>query len=110
MGIAMSDPPQRVHDAHTHRADSWQQAARGSDNESEDKPKNESRLRQNKLRKQASERHAESGNSSRGKEQPEDASDKCDCHRLRENQEENGTIGKSNGLQDGELAGAFPHG
>src|SRR6266446_31968 len=110
MGIAMSDSPQRVDDAHAHRADSRQQATCGSDKESEEKPKNESRLRQNKLWQQASERHAESGNGPRGKKKTKNSTSQSDGDRLGENQEKNRTIRKSNGLQDCEFAGAFPNG
>src|SRR5882724_5949286 len=93
MGIAISDPPQRVDDAHAHRADSREQAAGGSHQERETQPETQSQLRQNQRRQQAIESRSHTWNSSRGK-----------------NQEQHGTIRKSNGLQDGELRGTLAYG
>src|SRR6267378_2125633 len=110
MGIAISDPPQRVNDAHAHRSDSRQQAAGGSHQEREAQPETQSQLRQNQRGQQAVESRAHTWNGSSGKNKSERAADESDYHRFGENQEQHGTIRKSNGLQDGELAGAFAYG
>src|SRR5712664_3009647 len=110
MGIAISDSPQRVDDAHAHRADSREQAAGGSHQERETQPETQSQLRQNQRRQQAIESRSHTWNSSRGKNKSEDAADESDYHRLGKNQEQHRTIRKSNGLQDGELRGTLPYG
>src|SRR5712664_238415 len=110
MGIAISDSPQRVDDAHAHRADSREQAAGGSHQERETQPETQSQLRQNQRRQQAIESRSHTWNSSRGKNKSEDAADESDYHRLGKNQEQHRTIRKSNGLQDGELRRTFADG
>src|SRR5215475_376314 len=44
IGIAISDPPQRIDDAHAHGADSRQQAADSADKKRESKAKQQHRL------------------------------------------------------------------
>src|SRR6266404_2955363 len=110
MGIGMSDSPERVNHAHAHRTNSREQAAGGSHQERKAKPETQSQLRQDQRRKQAVERHSEPGDYRRGKKKSKSAADESDDHGLGENQEEHGTIRKSNGLQDGELRRAFADG
>src|SRR5712664_3284598 len=110
MGIAMSDPPQRVDHAHAHRADSREQAAGGSNQERETQPETQSQFRQNQWGQQAVESRAHTWNGSSGKNKSERAADQSDYHRFGKNQEQHGTIRKSNGLQDGELRRAFADG
>src|SRR6266478_9861667 len=103
MGIAMSDPPQRVDHAHAHCADSREQAAGGSHQERETQPETQSQFRQNQWGQQAVESRAHTWNDSSGENKSERAADESDYHRFRKNQEQYRTIRKSNGLQDGEL-------
>src|SRR6267378_5789750 len=110
MGIAMSDPPQGVDYAHAHCANSREQAAGGPHQEREAQPETQGQLRQDQRRKQAVERHSEPGDYRRGKKQSKRAADEGDYHGLGENQEQHGTIRKSNGLQDGELCRALADG
>src|SRR6266849_1389498 len=110
MGIAMSDPPQRVDDAHAHRADSREQAAGGSNQERETQPETQSQLRQNQWGQQAVESRAHTWNCSSGENKSERAADESDYHRFGKNQEQHRTIRKSNGLQDGELRRALADG
>src|SRR5437867_6945390 len=110
MGIAMSDPPQRVDDAHAHRADSREQAAGGSNEKRETQPETQSQLRQNQGGQQAVESCAHTWNGSSGENKSERAADESDYHRFGKNQEQHRTIRKSNGLQDGELRRAFTDG
>src|SRR6266403_878272 len=110
MGIAMSDPPQCVDHAHAHRANSREQAAGGSNQERETQSETQSQLRQNQWGQQAVESRAHTWNGSSGENKSERAADESDYHRFGKNQEQYRTIRKSNGLQDGELAGAFAYG
>src|SRR5215467_11401132 len=55
MGMAMSDPPQRVHDAHAHGADAGKQTAGGADKKRETQAKQQHGFRQQQRRQQASE-------------------------------------------------------
>src|SRR5882672_657817 len=110
MGIGMSDPPQRVDDAHAHRTNSREQAAGGSHQERKAKTETQSQLRQDEGRQQAVERHSEPGDYRRGKKQSKSAADESNDHGFGENQEQHRTIRKSNGLQDGELRRAFADG
>src|SRR5882724_4696505 len=110
MGIAMSDPPQRVDDAHAHRANSREQAAGGSNQERETQSETQSQLRQNQWGQQAVESRAHTWNGSSGENKSERAADESDYHRFGKNQEQYRTIRKSNGLQDGELRRTFADG
>src|SRR6266849_103897 len=110
MGIAMSDPPQRVDDAHAHRANSREQAAGGSNQERETQSETQSQLRQNQWGQQAVESRAHTWNGSSGENKSERAADESDYHRFGKNQEQHRTIRKSNGLQDGELRRTFADG
>src|SRR5712664_1673756 len=110
MGIAMSDPPQRVDHAHAHRADSREQAAGGPNQERETQPETQSQFRQNQWGQQAVESRAHTWNGSSGENKSERAADESDYHRFRKNQEQYRTIRKSNGLKDGELRRTFADG
>src|SRR5690242_2039114 len=71
MGIAMSDPPQRVHNAHAHGADSGKQAADGTHEQREPKAKQQHGLRQQQRRQHASERTTDAGNHHKGQTETE---------------------------------------
>src|SRR5215467_15192035 len=62
MGMAMSDPPQRVHDAHAHGADAGKQTAGGTDEKRKAQAKQQHGFRQQQRRQQASECSANHGN------------------------------------------------
>src|SRR6266403_114491 len=110
MAIGMSDSPERVNHAHAHRTNSREQAAGGSHQERKAKPETQSQLRQDQRRKQAVERHCQPGDYRSGKKASKTGGERSGDHGLGENQEEHGTIRKSNGLQDGELRRAFADG
>src|SRR5260370_2580772 len=109
-GIAISDSPQRVDDAHAHRDKSGQQTAGRADRKRKTQPQSEGGVRKKKRGKQAIQRHAETRDGQRSKDKAEQASDKRDDQGLREHEEKYGAIRKADGFQDGELSGALAHG
>src|SRR5712692_8165542 len=55
----ISNPPEGIHDAQPHSADSWQQATHSSDKKSKTKSKSQKRLRKDKRRQQTGESQAD---------------------------------------------------
>src|SRR3989442_194001 len=62
----MSNPPEGIHDAQPHSADSRQQATHSPDKKSETKPESQKRLRKDKRRQQTGESQADNRDSQVG--------------------------------------------
>src|SRR2546422_6820342 len=106
----MSNPPEGIHDAQPHSADSRQQATHGPDKKSETKPESQNRLRKDKRRQQTGEGQADNRDSHVGENQTQEAAKEGDDDRLRQNEEKNSAPGKTDGFKDGEFGGALPDG
>src|SRR5712692_5010500 len=62
----MSNPPEGIHDAQPHSANSWQQATHGPDKKSKTNSESQKRFRKDKRRQQTGESQADNGDSQVG--------------------------------------------
>src|SRR6266849_5009450 len=110
MGIAISDSPERVNDAHAHGADPRQQAASSTNKERETKAKRQNRLGKDKGGKQTGESQADDRDGQVGESQAKEAANEGDDDGLGQNEEKNSAPGKANGFKDSKFAGALAYG
>src|SRR5579859_4253853 len=104
----MSDPPQRVGHSHTHRANAGEHAAGYAHENGEHQAYGQHRFRQKQRRQQSVERNADHWNCCPGEQQAKQSPKEGNHHRFHKNQEEDGTIGYSDGFQHRQFAGTFP--
>src|SRR3989442_14378989 len=74
----MSNPPESIHDAQPHSADSRQQATHSPDKKSKTKPESQKRLRKDKRRQHTGESQADNGDSQAGQTQTQEAPKEAD--------------------------------
>src|SRR6266849_4018173 len=108
MGIAISDSPERVNDAHAHGADPRQQAASSTKKERETKSKRQNRLGKDKRGQQTGESQADNRHGQVGESQAKEAANEGDDDGLGQNEEKNSPPGKADGFKDGQFRGALP--
>src|ERR1700688_3976300 len=110
MGMAISNSPERVDDAHAHGANSGQQAAGNANKDCEAKAKCQKRFGEDQGRQQTGKSYADHRDEQVGESQTEKAANKSNDDGLREHEEKNSAPGKADGLENSKLANAFANG
>src|ERR1700686_3407806 len=107
MGIAISNSPERVDDAHAHGANPRQQAASNTNKKSKPEAKGQKRFGKHKGWQQAGKSDADNRDEQVGESQTEKAANKSDDDGLRKYEEKNSASGEADGLENGKLANTF---
>src|ERR1700686_4658113 len=110
MGMAISNSPERVDDAHAHGANPWQQAAGNANQNGKPKAKGQKRFGKDQGWKQTGESYADNRNEQVGESQTEKAANESNNDGLREYKEKNSAPGEADGLEHSKLADAFANG
>src|SRR5712672_2612618 len=107
MGIAISNSPQRVNDAHAHGANPREQAAGKANDDGKPEAKGQERFGKHQRWQEAGQSYADNRNQQVGKGQAENAANKSNDDGLRQHEEKNSAPGETDGLEHGKLANAF---
>src|SRR6266436_1424511 len=102
-GMAISDPPERVDDAHAHGANPRQQATGNTNQEREPQAEGQKRLGKEKRGQQTGKGYADYGDGQVGEGQANESANQSDDDGLRQYEEKNSAPGEANGFEDGQF-------
>src|SRR6202035_2893973 len=107
--MAISNPPERIDDAHAHSADSRKESADQSDQQSGREAERQNHRRQNKCWQHSVQSRAQSGYREESKTESEQAPNRGDDKRFGKHKEEDPAIAEADCFQNRKLAGALTH-
>src|SRR5712672_3261993 len=110
IGIAISNSPQRVNDAHTHGANPREQAAGKANDDGKPQAKRQERFGKHQRWQETGKSYADKRDQQVSKGQAENAAYESNDDGLRQYEEENSAPGETDGLEHGKLANTFANG